>query len=284
MNEVTIADRLDADDWVGDMGAKWLANLDRFESMIAPAGAALMAHAAFVSGERVIDVGCGAGGTTIEIAKAVGPAGEVLGIDISPQLIGEAVRRTQAADIGRVRFVTGDATTLQPDGAPFDRLFSRFGTMFFSDFPAAFRNLRGMIRPGGRADLAVWAPPAENAWVLGMQEIIGRHVTMPAPVPHAPGPFGLGDSDFLRALLEQAGFTAIDLTLWRGEQLVGGAGADPDTAAEFALNAMSLGRVLDDVPETKQKVRSELTALFAQHHARDAVRMSAAAWLVTAHA
>jgi SAM-dependent methyltransferase len=284
MSEAPSLEHMEAEDWAGEMGDTWLANLDRFESMLAPVGAALMEHAAFQSGERVVDFGCGGGGTTIAIARAVAPEGQACGIDISPVLVGEAERRARQAGIENIGFMVADATVAKPDGAPFDRLFSRFGSMFFPDPEKAFSNLRDMLRDGGRMDLGVWAPPSENAWVVGLMEIIGRHVDLPQPEPFAPGPFSLGDPDRVRSLLSQAGFDGIECTLWRGDQLVGGAGADPASAAEFVLAAFPFAEPLADKPDALEQVRRELTGLFERNHAADGVRMPAAAWFVTAYA
>jgi SAM-dependent methyltransferase len=279
------AHQIPAEEWAGAMGDKWLANVDRFEGMIAPAGEALMAHAAYRSGERVVDVGCGGGATTIEIARAVGPDGEVLGLDIAPMLTAEGERRARAAGLANIRFLTADAATARPDGAPFDRLFSRFGSMFFGDPPAAFANLRAMLRSGGRADLGVWASPKENRWVADMMEIAGRYLELPAPVPHAPGPFALDDPDYVRPLLAGAGFERIEITLWRGEQLIGGAGTDAQSAAAFAFEALPIGDAFaDKPPELREKAIGELTNLFAAAETPAGVRMEAAAWLVTGYA
>jgi len=285
MSHSANVDQMEAEDWAGELGEKWLANVDRFEGMIAPVGAGLMAHAAFQSGERVVDIGCGAGPTTLEIARAVGPSGEVLGIDISPALIEECRRRAEAASIANARFLVADAAGVKPEGAPFDRLFSRFGSMFFPNPKAAFANLRAILRPGGRADLGVWAPPSENQWVGALMGIVGRHVELPPPVPHAPGPFALDDPDYVRPILVSAGFESIDFKLWRGEQLVGGPGSTPDSAAEFVINALSIGDALAEKPEeVRREVLTELTALFAQHRAPDGIRMGATAWFITAYA
>lgn len=208
MEEKVTSDSLVGENWGGEMGEKWLANLEKFEGMIAPAGAALMARAGFSADERVVDIGCGGGATTIEIGQAVGPGGTVLGIDISPVLVDAARRRAAEAGVANVRFMNADAATVRPEGAPFDRLLSRFGSMFFEDFAAAFANYRALLRDGGRADLAVWAPARENGWIAGVQEIIRRHIEIAPPQPHAPGPFALDDPDFVRPLLEQAGFDA----------------------------------------------------------------------------
>lgn len=280
MSTGTTVGGLAAEEWAGAMGEKWLANLDRFEGMIAPVGTAFLEHVAFRAGERVIDSGCGGGGTTIAIAQAVGSSGEALGIDISPVLV-EAARK-RAAGITNARFRNADASTVTLEEPAFDRLFSRFGSMFFADPASAFANLRRLIRDGGRADFAVWAPAQDNPWIAGMMEVLARHIDLPAPDPHAPGPFSLGDPDHVRALLLGAGFQAVDFTKWNGEQLIGGPGAAAADAAAFALEAMSFGDALADKPDAQAKVHTDLVALFAPHQRPEGVAMGGSAWFVTA--
>jgi len=278
-------DGLPSEEWAGAMGQRWLAHLDRFEGMIAPIGQALMNRAAFRPGERVVDVACGAGGTSIDIAHRVGPQGSVLGIDISPILVEAAQRRAQAARVGNVSFRCSDAAIMKLEGPGFDRLYSRFGLMFFPDPPAAFANLRTLVLAGGRVDFCVWAPARENAWVAQMMEIVGRYVDLPAPVPRTPGPFALDEPDYVRALLEGAGFDAVRVDVWQGDQPIAGAAASPAEATDFVLNAMSFGKVLEEsAPGILQKVREELTALFARRHGADGIRMPAKAYLVSAAA
>jgi SAM-dependent methyltransferase len=264
------------------MGAKWLANLARFEGMIAPVGAAFLAHVAPQPGERVIDSGCGGGGTTIAIARAVTPDGEALGIDIAPMLV--AAARKRAEGLANIRFLNADAATVRLEGPPFDRLFSRFGSMFFADPASAFANLRRLIRDGGRADFAVWAPAAENEWVAAMMEVLGRHIALPAPAPDAPGPFSLADPDHMRGLLTGGGFRTVDFTRWRGKQNIGGDRATPAEAAAFALSALSFAEALADLPEIRARVEEDLTALFARHQAPEGIAMNGSAWFVTATA
>jgi SAM-dependent methyltransferase len=271
-----------ADEWAGPMGDKWLANIDGFEGMIAAIGEALIARADFATGERVVDIGCGGGATSRDIARRVGPAGDVLGIDVSAALV--AAARGRAAGISNIDFLVADAAAVRLD-APRDRLFSRFGIMFFRDFAAAFANLRGMLRRGGRANFSAWAPATENGWIIEMQAILTKHVELPRPEPHAPGPFSLQDVDFARPLLEKAGFANVEFDLWHGEQLVGGSGAGPEQAAEFVLTAMSFKDALDGKPAAVlDQVRAELTALFAAHYRNGAVRMPAGAWMISASA
>ena len=280
-----IIDGLNAEDWAGEMGVRWLANLDRFESMIAPVGDALLARAGLRAGERVVDIGCGGGATSREIARRVQPGGTVVGVDISAALVAEAARRAASAGLSNATFVVADAAAALPPGAPFDRLVSRFGSMFFPNPAAAFQNLGRMLRAGARADFAVWAPARENAWVAGLMGVVGAHMEMPAPVPRAPGPFAFDDPEYFRAVLEGAGFRDLQFQRWAGQQLIGGAGADPADAARFVLNAMSFGALVQEQPPAlRAAVEAELTALFAAHRTPAGIAMGANAWLVSASA
>lgn len=276
---------LGAENWAGDMGRNWLANLQRFESMIAPIGAALLTHAKFKPGERVIDIGCGGGGTTIAIGRAVSPGGHATGLDISPDLIWSCGARASQGTQSDVRFVCADAATATVTGAPFDRLFSRFGSMFFPYAKAGFRNLRRMVKDGGRIDLGVWAGPQENPWLQTMMGAVADYVTPPEtpPDPHAPGPFAFADTAYLTEVLEQAGFGEIAIEPCLRDMPVGGAGATPREAAEFILTAMHLA---GEVPEEKREeaIGKVADALAPYHVSGKGNLMPGKAWLVTAKA
>ncbi len=271
------------EDWSGDMGERWLANLDRFESMISPVGDALLARAAFRPGEQVVDIGCGGGASTRAIAASILPGGRVTGVDVSASLIAEAARRAAQDGLTNASVLAADAATAAVPGAPFGRLFSRFGCMFFADPQAAFVNLGRLLHPGGRADFAVWAPARGNPWVSGLMGIVRNHVEVPKPEPGTPGPFSLDDPDHFRALLEGGGFTDLDFHFWQGKQLVGGAGASAASAARFVLDAMSFGQLLADQPAAvRATAEAEIRELFVAHETPSGVIMGANAWLVSA--
>jgi len=276
---------LKGEDWAGEMGARWLASLDRFEGMIAPIGAALLARAAYAPGERVLDLGCGGGATTLAIAEAVGPEGAALGLDIAPMLIERASARAAAAG-SAARFVCADAATATLGEPPFDRLFSRFGSMFFEAPVPAFANLRTMLAPGARIDLAVWAHPRDNAWMMEMMGVVRAHVEVPPAVPRAPGPFAFEDLGYLEEVLTAAGFTSFEVAPYQGEQPVGGPGATPEEATDFVLASMAAGRILAEQGEdVLASARADLTAMFARHtRAGEGVMLGCKAWLVTARA
>lgn len=272
-----------ADDWDGEMGARWLAHLDRFEGMIEPIGTALLAHAAFSPGERVIDIGCGAGANSIDVARLVAPDGAVTGIDIAPMLVDVARERASLAGMGNVDFMVADAQRAMPGAAPVDRLFSRFGVMFFDDSDAAFANLRGWLSPGGRIDFACWAAPDLNRWIAVAGAVVAQHAELPVRDPDGPGPFRFANPDATRAMLERAGFTDVTMQLHTGEQCLAGPGSTPEGAADFLFSAMSMGKALADLdPGLPDRVRADVIDALRPYHRDGAVRMPGAAWLVSA--
>lgn len=269
------------DDWEGDRGARWLLDLGANETMLAPLGAAILAHAAFAPGERVLDIGCGGGATSRAIAQAVGNQGAVLGVDIAPALIAEAERRAGDEHLGQLRFATGDAASYAFSDH-FDRLFSRLGVMFFTAPAAAFRHLGDALIPGGRGDFAVWAAPEQNPWMSGARAILARHIEVPQPIPGAPGPFALADREAFSALLADNGWRDVRHSLWEGPVRVGG-GAGADAAAEFVLRSFSFALPLASAPkDVRDRATAELVDFYERWTGDGEVRAPGAAWLVTA--
>lgn len=273
-----------AEDWAGIRGERWLADLDRFEAMLAPIGESLLEAAELAPGAHVLDVGCGGGWTTRQIARRVGPGGTATGLDIAPMLVAEAARRAAAEGLQNIRFQLGDAAHIVPEGAPFDRLMSRFGVMFFEDPHAAYASLAQLLAPGGRMDLAVWAAPSENPWMTEMRAAVGRHLPLPKPDPRAPGPFQLADEAYLLDILASAGLESVSLDLRRAEQVIGGPGLNPSEVVDFALRAFAVAELLDNAsPARRAAVRDDLEQVYARHHRPEGVVMDAAWIHVKAH-
>jgi ubiquinone/menaquinone biosynthesis C-methylase UbiE len=270
------------EEWAGEVGARWLAHLDAFEATIEPIGRALLDHAEMKPGDRVADIGCGGGATTLDIARRVGPGGFATGIDIAPMLIEKARERLAAAELPNVDFLLADAQREAPKQTPFDALFSRFGLMFFDDSAAAFANLRSWLKPGGRLVFSCWAAPDRNAWIGLVGEVIARHGPMPEREPDAPGPFRFADPESTRKLLEQAGFDDLSIELWEGEQPFAGLGATPEQAAEFVIAAMSVAEPLRQAGADLARVEADLAEAMRPHLRDGAIRLGGAAWFVTA--
>ncbi|MDB5697628.1 MAG: ubiE, partial [Alphaproteobacteria bacterium] len=228
----------------------------------------------------------GGGTTTIAIARSVAPDGMALGVDIAPDLVGVASRRAAEGEIGNARFLCADAATVHLPDAPYDRLFSRFGSMFFDDPVAAFTNLHSLLRAGGRIDLAVWGPPRDNPWMMETINVARNHVDLPPRVPRAPGPFAFEDLDYLEEILTDAGFSGLEISE-RVEILpLGGPGSSPEQAVRFALAALAFGPALaEQGEEVRAAAAREMRSLFEKHHdPTNGVTMPGKAWLVSASA
>lgn len=139
------------DEWNKATGSRWLARHQLIDKYIAPFGRRAMDRAGIERGQRVLDIGCGAGQTTLEIGHRVGSAGMVVGIDISALLLETARQSAQEHRLLNARFEEADAQTYPFTAQSFDVAFSRFGVMFFDDPVAAFRNTRSALRPHGRS-------------------------------------------------------------------------------------------------------------------------------------
>ena len=195
--------------WNGQMGEQWAASEARTERGLAPVLAALMDWAAPTPGMRVVDVGCGAGGTTLALANAVAPTGHVTGLDVSAVILEAA--RARLADTPNVTLTLADALTWRLEGPPADLLFSRFAVMFFGDPVAAFANLRHSLTPGGRFAFAAWAPLAENPWMdipyqAALSVLPPPAPPLPASDPNEPGQFAFGNPARVLRLLHDAGY------------------------------------------------------------------------------
>ncbi|NVI02922.1 MULTISPECIES: class I SAM-dependent methyltransferase [Paraburkholderia] len=272
-------------DWNGQSGERWVANQARLDAMVSVFGEAAVEAAAPMKGERVLDVGCGAGASTLALAARVGRGGQVLGVDISAPLIGRA--RALAPQDTPVLFQVADASSAElPEGA-FDILFSRFGVMFFDDPTAAFAHMRRALRPGGRVAFVCWRGAAENDWVrLPMGAIKGILPPSAPPAPEAPGPFSFGDRGRVARILTAAGFTDIAIAPFDASVPFGEGGtrdAAIDDAVKMTLEVGPLSRALADQPDDiRARASAAVRAAFAGLPGERSVMIDGAAWIVMA--
>ena len=270
--------------WNGDAGTKWAAHQDILDLTLEPLGLAAVAAAAPSTGEKILDIGCGCGATTLELGRLVGPGGAVLGADISTPMV--ALAQQRAASAGNISVLVADAAAHGFAPGHYDLAFSRFGVMFFEDPTLAFRNIRKALKPSGRLSFVCWRGVKENIWVTSGLEVALRHVPRPEPTdPLAPGPFAFADPARVEEILGAAGFTQIKATPFDADLMLGGKGG-PDSAAEFTLEIGPVGRLLAEASAaTKQQVREELVARYREMtNAQGHVLAKAAVWIVTAQA
>ena len=270
-----------ASDWAAARGEKWLAQLSGMEGMLAPVDEPLLRALQLDAPFRIAEIGCGGGGTALEILRRA-PAGSVVhGFDISRALVEVARRRTGPAQQA-IAFETANMATAAPPRELYDRLASRFGIMFFDDAQAAFSNLFRWLAPGGRFAFAAWGPTADNPWMTSVRDAAAEVVEIPTPDPEAPGAFRYAEADKLLTLLARAGFGELDAGDWRGLLPLGG-GLAPVEAATFALASFaSFGELLARAgDEALRRAHQSLSARFARHQQDGVVQMNARVHLFT---
>ncbi len=191
--------------------ARWVAAWPKRERLTEAVTPYLLRALDARPGQRVCDIGCGGGGLTIELARAVAPSGGVVGVDLSVALLELARNRAAETVVTTARFVQLDVQTGTIGEAPFDLAASQFGVMFFDEPTAAFAAIRGAVAPGGRFVFACWQGVESNPWHVGT----ALRPLLPAPPVPLPGkspvgPFALGDDEYVHEILEGAGFGAVE--------------------------------------------------------------------------
>lgn len=269
--------------WNGPNGQRWTDRQAEQDVLLAPVSKALFDRAAAGAGERVIDVGCGCGSTSLALAERVAPSGFVLGIDISGPMLARA--RERAPKGAPVDFVQADATDYPFDPESFDVLVSRFGVMFFAEPAVSFANLRRALRPSGRVAFACWREPKENPWMMAPLQAIYQHVPKLPPVgPEDPGPFAFAAEERVNRILAKAGYKAIEMEpVALSLDIAIGRGLD--AAVQAALQIGPASRALNGHPvETRQAAAKSVKEMLTPHVRGESVPLPGSIWIVTARA
>ena len=278
MNAPVKSNKEQIDFWNGDAGKRWVAQQERLDAMLADIGAAVLKTAAAKSGEHVLDIGCGCGKTSLELADAVGPSGRVVGADISEPMLAHA--KSRIGSRSQLSFLHADASVHRFD-AEFDLIFSRFGVMFFADPDSAFANLRRSLKPTGRIAFVCWREPRENDWVRVPVAAAREHVPPQPPLgPEDPGPFAFANPGRVRRILANGGFDEItmrpfDTAMALGETL--------DDAVAYIQEFGPISRLLNDATAPQREAAAiAIREAMAPYAKSSPVRLTGATWLVTA--
>ena len=242
------------------------------------------------TGGRVLDIGCGFGDTTQQLAELVGPDGEAVGIDAAPNFIEMATREAEEAGVQNVRFEVCDPQASALD-EKFDYAFSRMGVMFFGNPVAAMRNVHRMLNPGGKIVWCVWRPKEENPWTAQAEAVVLRFMDHPDPEDSdeptcGPGPFSMGNPNTVSNQLAIAGYR--DVSFYRSDQPIV-VGATVDEALHMVTSLGPAGEILRLAGEKADPVRPQIDAalreMYEQYTDPDGtVRAPASVWIVTATA
>lgn len=249
-------------------------------------GEAALARHPPPAGGHALDIGCGFGDTTLQLARAVGSAGRAVGLDAAERFIEEARRSAVAEGVSNASFVVADAQT-EPLGGPYDYAFARFGTMFFADPVAAFRNLSGASKPGAKIVFIVWRTIQDNGYFRIGERCVRDVVTELADevVTSGPGPFSMACADLVSTQLRVAGFRGVMFERFDAPICIG---RDLDEAVAFAVAigpASELLRLASDMGERQRAdLDAALHAKLSEFARTDGVFAPSSTWIVTATA
>lgn len=268
--------------WNEGSGLKWVEMADVLNEQIEPLGFAAMDVAGVPPGHHVLDIGCGCGQTSLELAHRVGVEGRVQGVDISAPMLADARERGTRSGVG-VDFVEADAQVYSFERGVFDLVFSRFGVMFFENPVAAFTNIRRALKPNGALSFICWQSITCNPWMLVPALAAAQHVEPPGPAsPDAPGPFAFADADRIVSTLQQAGWSDVHYEDHSGELSVG-LGRSLSDIIDFLQQIGLAGTALREAtPQLRTKVSETMNDVLAPYYTGRELRMGFATWIVSA--
>lgn len=268
--------------WNGTPGESWARHTTVVDFMFAELTDAILDAANIAAGDRVLDLGCGGGGTTLAVANKVTPVGAVTAVDVSGPMLDVAQERADDAQLVNVTFILGDAALYPFAERSFDALVSRLGSMFFDDPVEAFRRMAPSLDSGGRIALGVWRTPRENAWAMEPVSAARDFIKMPPrPGPEEPGPFAFADPDRVRQVLGDAGYTDVKLAPLDFQIPLG---RTLDEALDFSMEMGPLGRPLSEATgKAREHAIAAIREVLERFQGDDGiVRLGGACWIVTA--
>ncbi|HEY0685438.1 MAG TPA: class I SAM-dependent methyltransferase [Steroidobacter sp.] len=265
--------------WNEASGRSWVELQGVLDQLLEPFGALVVDEGFPGEGGRVLDIGCGAGSTTLAMAKRLGPTGRCVGVDISGPLLTAATASAAAKQISTATFIQADAQTYAFEPSSFDAVISRFGVMFFDDSEAAFANIRRAVTNSGKLAFVAWRSPAENPFMTTARRAAEPILSnLPTPDPAAPGQFAFADGDRVRQILDRSGWN--DITVSPVD--VQGVIAEKDLLA-YVTKLGPVGVALREADEgTRARVTKVVHEAFGSYIQNGMARFTMACWLVKA--
>ena len=273
--------------WNGRAGESWVRHNSLLEQLLAEPGRECMNLLPLTPAMQILDVGCGCGNQTLELAARLDASSTVIGVDISEPMLGLARELKAANDnalSAEVQFALGDASEPLFDEASFDAIYSRFGVMFFEEPVAAFSALRNSLKPGGKLGFVCWREPKLNPFFNAPMEAALTVLPAPAPsAPGAPGPFGLADDNVIQTTLRLAGFKDVSVVPLNLTLSVGAETPFDALFEELIQIGPAAALIAQSDPSLKEKAREAVYTRLTDFYASgQGVSFDANFWLVTA--
>ena len=268
--------------WSGAGGDVWVNKQREMDIMLNPLGDRVIERLDLKSDSKIIDIGCGCGATTLEIAKKI-TQGEILGVDISEPMLDKATETAKEMSLSNISFEVKD---VQMDVMPqnyFDIAFSRFGVMFFEDPFEAFKNIHSSLKEDGLLSFVCWQNASLNPWQSLSIQVIKEFLDLPAPAPKSPGPFAFEDKTYLEDILRESGFKGLEI-LDNQEDIVMFSGKSIREACEdyLTINPVVTEMLKNSKPELTEEILEALVIKFSNFHQNDGLLFPSATWIVTA--
>ncbi len=272
--------------WSGSGGEYWVVNQQQMDTMLQPLGEQALARLDLGNVRHLLDIGCGTGSTTLDIAARLSDGARVTGADLSVPMTDYARSRLAPAGLTNADFMTCDLQIDQLEADVFDAAYSRFGVMFFDQPVNGFSNIRTAMKSGAPLAFVCWQPPSENLWHSLAVATAKQFIEMPAPPERrAPGPFAFAETDYVTGILTDAGFG--DIVIEPHTQTVElFSGQDVRSAAEnFArINPIISAFVTEAGEDKAEPLIDGLAQALAPYHKDGALHFPSATWLVSARA
>ena len=271
------------DFWSGKGGDIWVERQNAMDTMLSPLGEAALNKLNFNEEENVLDIGCGCGHTTLNIAKRIGPSGNVTGLDISEPMLKRAKETAVEMSITNTSFKCVDVQTVELGDQIYSSAFSRFGVMFFEDSVAAFKNINKSLISGGYLSFVCWQSPAVNPWQSLFIQEVKKFLDLPSPPPRSPGPFAFMESEYVSSILEESKFQDITIEGHEAEVNMFSGRSLSDSVKDYISINPVVTQMLKESSENQiaEIVNSGIEA-FSPYYSEKGLIFPSATWLVTA--
>ena len=271
------------DFWSGKGGDIWVERQNAMDTMLSPLGEAALNKLNFNEEENVLDIGCGCGHTTLNIAKRIGPSGNVTGLDISEPMLKRAKESAFEMSITNTFFKCVDVQTEDLGDQIYSAAFSRFGVMFFEDSIAAFKNINKSLISGGYLSFVCWQSPAVNPWQSLFIQEVKKFLDLPSPPPRSPGPFAFMESEYVSSILEESKFQDITIEGHEAEVNMFSGRSLSDSVKDYISINPVVTQMLKESSENQiaEIINSGIEA-FSPYYSEKGLIFPSATWLVTA--
>jgi len=236
--------------WTNSAGNLWVKDKSEKDNMLEPLGNYALSKFNIIEGMNILDIGCGTGKTTTQLAKKIGSSGHVLGLDLSETMINEARKYSDKDKTSNIDFLVQDVQNEKLKNLEYDAAFSRFGVMFFSDPIMAFKNIYSSLKNDGLLTFICWQNQKENPWYNSGLEIVKKYVDIPIPEKKSPGPFAYANKNYIQEILIGSEFKdikfyslEIDIELFKGFTLDSAVKDYLDTTPIFKENVLLLNSI-----------------------------------------